>query len=363
MRIGIDCRLSGNAHAGIGRYIENLIVRLPQLAPDITWVFFFYDQAQVPTFATKSENLELRFAPIKHYSLAEQLSLPSYFNEAQLDLLHIPHFNVPLTYQGKLVITIHDLLWHEYKGLLVTTLNPLAYWVKYAAYRFITTHAIAQALTIFVPSETVKQTLLRYYPSTHSKITVTTEGVSGDFKPTSQTPLLNHELVYVGSLYPHKNVEVVLKALTQLPAWKLHLVGSRTVFQDRIKKRVRDLQLDSQVVFHGPLSDQALTTLLHHSTALIQPSLSEGFGLTGVEAMSAGVPVIASDIPVFREIYQDGALYFNPHHDPELVSLLKNLTSATLATIGKKGGRVSARYSWDVMAKRTLAAYRQLLHD
>ncbi|HEX7017655.1 MAG TPA: glycosyltransferase family 1 protein [Patescibacteria group bacterium] len=370
MRIGIDCRLSGNAHAGIGRYIENLITRLPLLSPDITWVFFFHDQKQVPQFDQSvdhtASNIEIRFAPVRHYSLAEQFTLLRYFNDAQLDLLHVPHFNVPLLYQGKLAITIHDLLWHEYKGSQVTTLHPVVYWLKYVAYRFVASRAINKAKLIYVPTETVKATLAKYYPAAKSKIVVTQEGVSGEFKTSSSQTKTTHrsshkDLVYVGSLYPHKNITLVLQALTQLPDWHLHLVGSRNVFQQKVKAEVKKLGVAGQVTFQGYLSDQELTALLHASTALVQPSLSEGFGLTGVEAMAAGIPVVASDIPVFREVYQEGALFFDPRNVDSLVATLNHLNQETINTLVTRGRKVSAGYSWDAMAQKTLAGYRQLL--
>ena len=78
MRVGIDCRLSGPRHAGIGRYIENLISRLPTLAPEIEWHYFFHDQDQVGTW-TPAPNVSLHLVPIDHYSLAEQVTLSGIF--------------------------------------------------------------------------------------------------------------------------------------------------------------------------------------------------------------------------------------------------------------------------------------------
>ncbi|PIR62307.1 MAG: hypothetical protein COU65_04145, partial [Candidatus Pacebacteria bacterium CG10_big_fil_rev_8_21_14_0_10_42_12] len=133
-RIGIDCRLSGVRNAGIGRYVSNLVHELlPLSKSEVTLVLFFYDEVQQAEVLGRDvpENCEVVLAPVQHYSFSEQLRLPTIFRKAKIDLLHVPHFNVPLFYQGKYVVTIHDLLWHERKGRAVTTLAPTVYWLKY----------------------------------------------------------------------------------------------------------------------------------------------------------------------------------------------------------------------------------------
>src|SRR5690606_36980147 len=131
MRIGIDCRLGGSRHAGIGRYIENLLLRLPSLDSETTWVYFYHDEGQKQAWLSRLAtvtNVEWVKAPVRHYTLSEQVKMPRYFSAANLDLLHVPHFNIPVLYPGRLVITIHDLLWHEYYGTQVTTLPSWQYW-------------------------------------------------------------------------------------------------------------------------------------------------------------------------------------------------------------------------------------------
>lgn len=368
-RIGIDCRLSGAQHAGIGRYIEELTLRLPDLNTNITWVYFFYSKDQADNFLRKFSSKkgkknqpEIIIAPIKHYSLQEQLKMPSFFARQNLDILHVPHFNIPIFYKGKIVVTIHDLLWHEFRGLQATTLNPASYMIKYLAYRKITAKALKKAKKIIVPAKTIKQTVSKYYPKVKNKIAVTYEGAGQFFSQPKTLPATENTLVYVGSLYPHKNIKVVIRALKDLPDFTLKLVGSRNIFQQQTREIVKKYEASDQVEFTGYLTDDKLAELLHSAFALIQPSLSEGFGLTGVEAMASGVPVIASDIPIFKEIYKDAAVYFNPHRHQSFALAVEKLSGANRESLISKGLKVSSAYSWDKMTQQTLDIYTDVLN-
>ncbi len=364
LRIGIDCRLAGKKHAGIGRYVENLVRRLPVAAPHIQWIFFFFDgeQAREVLDGKKYNNVKIVFAPVRHYSLFEQIKMPGIFAAEKLDILHVPHFNIPLFYQGKIVVTIHDLLWHEYHGLDVTTLPAWQYHIKHILYKFVVEQAVQRAGRIFVPAETIRQTVARYYPSVKNKIVVTKEGIDPTYQKisTRQATQRKKQLIYVGSLYPHKNIKVAIDALEKLPEFQLFLAGTRTVFVDDVRRYVSEKRLTSRVKFLGYVSDEYLTQLYKESFALVQPSFSEGFGLTGLEAMAAGCPVIASDIPLFKEIYQDAVVYFDPKSSKDFQRAVIELEKMDAHTLLKKAEKISHQYSWDEMTKQTLSEYQKL---
>ncbi len=362
MRIGIDARLSGAKHAGIGRYTQNLIQELLKSNTKHTIICFFSDidqASEVIGTAAQSKKVSIIIAPIRHYTIAEQIQLPKIFSEQNLDLLHVPHFNIPIFYSGKIIVTIHDLLWHQYKGGSVTTLNPIKYILKYLFYRLVTRMAVSKAQTILVPAQTIKDTVINYYPKTKDKIVVTKEGAviaqqKKDIKKLKKT------LLYVGSLYPHKNVKLVLKALSFLPGYKLLIVGSRSVFRERVETYVKYKNIQDQVEFLGYVPDFALAELYQSVTALVQPSFSEGFGLTGVEAMSFGASVLASDIPIFKEIYQDVAYYFSPHSTASFVQAVHALENNT-DDKNKEGILLAKTYSWEKMTQKTLEEYNKIL--
>lgn len=366
MKIGLDCRLAGAKHAGIGRYIANLLQELIKDS-EVNWVLFFYDREQVEEVLgkdTKKQNIKIIIAPVRHYTLAEQLKMPAIFAKEKLDLLHVPHFNVPIFYSGKLVVTIHDLLWHHHRGQSVTTLPPWQYWLKYGFYRLVTGMAVKKAKRILVPAETIKDTVSHYYPRAKDKVIVTREGVEPVFRDktllkTTKKPAKN--LLFVGSLYPHKNVRLIITALKLLPEYTLTIVGTRSVFADEVKKFVAKSGLSDRVKFAGRLTDYELAKAYSNAFALVQPSFSEGFGLTGVEAMASGAPVLASDIPIFREIYQDAALFFDPYSAQAFVAAVKKLGSSNREKFISRGRAVSAQYDWQHTAQITAAAYRELV--
>jgi len=358
MRIGIDCRLAGIKHAGLGRYIQQLATSLVASCPKNDWVLFFADSAQAKSFASQ-KNVTIIITPVKHYTLKEQCLMSRAFLQANLDLLHVPHFNVPLFYPKPFVVTIHDLLWHEQKGTQVTTLKPWVYWPKYWFYKLVVNHAVTSARKIFVPSQTVAQTLIQYYQQAAGKIIVTYEGVELVKSKPINFSLPTKYLLYVGSLYPHKNVEFILPALKKTKL-KLVVVSSRSAFNQKFQAVVKAQKLESEVKFLGQVSDGTLHTLYQKAYALIQPSLSEGFGLTGIEAMKAKTAVLASDIPVFHEIYRDGAIFFQPTKSESLLAALKKLGQKRPELI-VKGQKVSNQYHWQKTAEQTLAGYEQAL--
>lgn len=359
MKIGIDCRLGGSRHAGIGRYVRMLVTHVLKNT-DHQWVLFCSDNQQAAELLPDPQPQHVRVVtiPIRHYSLLEQILLPFFFYKEQLDLLHVPHFNAPILYLKKTVITIHDLLWHQKKGTEVTTLAAHIYWIKYFFYRVATRCVIWNARVILVPSKVVKKLVGSTYGFAKHKIRVTYEG-AGDALVQYKKNAQKHrpkQLLYVGSLYPHKNVALILHALQALPDHTLVIVTARSIFLEKIKKLAQKLNVSPQVVIKTNISDTELATEYQHAEALIQPSFSEGFGLTGIEAMTLDTPVIASDIPIFREIYGSGALYFNPKKTTDFIEALNNLPLHRKRLI-TSARQQAAVFSWERMAEQTLTVY------
>lgn len=363
MRIGIDCRLAGKKHAGLGRYTQNLVTELldSTSTKNDTFVLFFTNTAQAKSVLPKKSiaKVETVIAPIQHYSLKEQLIFPFYLYKEKLDLLHVPHFNISLLYNKPMVVTIHDLLWHEKRGGGVTTLHPLVYWIKYFFYHLVTTSAVSRSLALFVPSNTVAQTVIKHYPNAEKKIIITPEGTEL-IPPKKYPPRKKQQLLYVGSLYPHKNIQLVIDALKKLPQTQLVIVGARNVFQKKVESYVKDRNLLHRVSFRGYVTDEELKKLYLESAALVQPSLSEGFGLTGLEALALQTPVVASDIPIFHEIYNTAAIYFDPHSVDSFVTAYTKLLKQSHQSFIRRAEAIVSEFSWKKMATITYNTYTSL---
>jgi glycosyltransferase involved in cell wall biosynthesis len=380
-RLGIDCRLAGSEHAGIGRYSENLVRELIKINQDknfFEFVLFFRDLNQAravlgeDVYQKPSKyQLEIILSDIRHYSLKEQLLLPKIYRQAKLDLLHVPHFNIPIFYRQKLVITIHDLLWHQQKGLKVTTLKPPVYYLKHFAYLIVVKQAIKKAKFVLVPAQTIKDTVIKHYRHSREKIVITREGLASAYQKNLQLisekklakKRVKKQLVYTGSLYPHKNLLLVIKALKKLPKYQLLVVGSRNVFQTQMRKLVARYKVKRQVKFMGYVPDEKLIKIYQASMALVQPSLSEGFGLTGIEAMASGTAVLASDIPIFKEIYQNNAFYFDPKDPDSFLTALEKLKFSKRENIISKNLKFAKKYRWQDLAQLTYRVYVSALKN
>lgn len=129
----IDARLYGPSHTGIGRYTQNLLIALDKIVPSLSnFKFTVLIYPELINQAKKDlKNISLLACRIRHYSLEEQLLLPSFISQLQPDLVHFTHFNKPILYFGRSVVTIHDLIKHFFKGRDTTTRSPLLYWPKY----------------------------------------------------------------------------------------------------------------------------------------------------------------------------------------------------------------------------------------
>lgn len=162
-------------------------------------------------------------------------------------------------------------------------------------------------------------------------------------------------LVHTGNLYPHKNVGILINAADQLKI-DVYFVCARSVFEKR-------LPASPYAHFLGRLSDTELVKIYHEAAALVFPSLIEGFGLNGLEAMAAGCPVISSNASCLPEIYGDAALYFDPYDVDDLVTKIRLLISdeKMRSSLIAKGLKQAKKYSWRKMAQQTWQIYQKEL--
>ena len=170
-------------------------------------------------------------------------------------------------------------------------------------------------------------------------------------------------LIYTGNVYPHKNIPVLLKAVKMLPELKLIIVCGRSVFADRTNKLIRDMNLQNRVEFRHLVSDTELKKLYADAFCFVTPSLIEGFGLPGLEAMACGTPVIAANASCLPEIYGEAALFFNPKNPSDLVGKIKEIifNKKLRQDLVERGYFQVKKYSWAKMAEATWQIYQDIL--
>jgi len=163
---------------------------------------------------------------------------------------------------------------------------------------------------------------------------------------------VERSLVYMGSYMPYKNVETLAAGMHELPGYTLHLLSRAS---EEVRNRLVALAPAGSLVFHGGVSDEEYATLLDSATALVNASRNEGFGIPLVESMSRGTPVIVSDIPVFREVGEDVALYFGADDPSAFATQVRALEApAEWASRSTASRDRAAHYSWDASAAALL---------
>ena len=357
MKIGFDARMID--HPGIGRYIKSLLPEMIKQSPEDEFVVFGNVTSLSRSIPREGVRMVEWEAPA--YSLREQLAAP--YAAHKLDILHIPHFNIPLSYRGRMVVTIHDLIYLLFPG---SVSSPLAR--KYAS--FMIEKAVNRAHKVISVSKHTRSDLLKLYgEDLSSKISVVYEAGGKDFHKIedktriadvrSRYRLDKNIILYVGSVKPHKNVGALLKVFELLRSWdiphQLVICGRWDKKEDELKDMLRG----RYVRYLGEVPTKDLAVLYSISDVLVHLSLYEGFGLTVLEAMQCGTPVVVSDSSSLPEVVGDAA-FMVPSGDVRKaadvvynVLINKDLSSGLV----KKGLERSRGFSWSQAARETLEVY------
>ncbi len=372
MRIGIDARFYGPSSKGLGRYSQKLIENLEKVSNAEDEFFVFLRKENWDDYQPQNPRFKKALADFPWYSLAEQWRMPILLNQYELDLVHFPHFNVPLFYRRPYVVTIHDLILIHFPTLRATTLNPVFYWFKFLAYKIVIKSAIKRARSIIAVSRATKNDILKNYPVSPEKISVTyeatdipsrLEATDGE-KVLEKYGIIKPYLLYVGNAYPHKNLEKLTigfqKALQKRLNLFLVLVGKKDYFYNQLIEKVKEKNFQ-KIIFTGHVTDQELEAIYQNTEAYIFPSLYEGFGLPPLEAMARNVPVISSDYESMREVLGNGAHFFDAHKSENISkAILEVVANEQLKNeLREKGSQLVKKYSWFKMAAQTFEVYHQ----
>ena len=373
MKIGIDARLYKSG-LGIGRYIEQLLYHLERIDSDDEYVIFLRSEMMDQYFPSNPKFKKVRLN-IGWYSLAEQLIVPWILATYKIDCMHFPHFNVPIFYPGRFIVTIHDLIMMKHPDSsksAASTRHRCVHWLKYRCYLAVIRIAVLRADAIIAVSNCVKNDLEKLLAIRANTITVIHEGVHSFEKvpdavlpPSIQKPYY----INVGNAYPHKNIPFLLNVFEELKrrsaSCMLVLVGQQDYFRERIIERIRAKNLSDTVIHLGFVSDAQLWALYRHARAALFPSFHEGFGFGPLEAASAGTPLIVSNIPCFHETLGDAALYIDPRDIHAMIASITVLESDSVqrASLIQRGKERASLFSWDRAAKKTPTLYHSFARN
>lgn len=383
MKIGIDVRLWNET--GVGRYIRNLLTNLSRIDKQNEYVLFARTQDEkliksavsgpADAKALAGKQWTVVNADFPWHSLAEQILFPKVLNKENLDLVHFPYFSVPIFYNKPFIVTIHDLIVNRFNTGRASILPLPLYFAKRIGYHAVLSSAVYRSKKIIVPSNAVRENILRTYPRINSeKVEVTYEGGFDSHIKNKKLNIKNDEklvegryILRVGNFYPHKNVEGLLLAFNEFlydnyenHDIKLVLVGKRDYFFKRISRQIEKLNIGANVIFFENATDANLFSLYQGAFATIVPSFEEGFSLTAVEAMSAGSVIIVSDIPVHREICGSAVIYCNPldtNNIKQKINFACSLIEDSRKELIEQGKKQARKFSWKRMAEQTLAIY------
>lgn len=364
-QLGIDARLI--EQTGVGTYIQELLRHLPDYLPEDVQCYIFTPDSYTGKVINHAQYTRIS-SPYRWHSLTEQTAFLKQLNHYKLDLIHFPYFSFPIFYRRPYLLTIHDVTPLQFKTGAASTHHPALYYLKHLAFQFVMFEGVQHAKRIITPTKSVKKDLTAIYGEAIGEKTEPIYlGIKKNLKPTDEALTKMKKIIdmpyllRVGNFFPHKNTESLLIAFSQIRTdMRLLLVGPQDYFTDRVKSFAQTHQLSDQVTFIHDADDHDLAVLYEHAEALVQPSFAEGFGLPILEATSFQKPIIASDLPVFRELLGADTFYsFNPHDIGSITSAIETFISDTKKK--KVPKEILERFSFNTMAKKICAIYKEEL--
>jgi glycosyltransferase involved in cell wall biosynthesis len=284
------------------------------------------------------DGIEALVLPARSQELRMAWSLPRLLRRLRPALAHFLHA-IPLGCPCPAVVTIQDLSF-ERDPTVMRRKDRLVF-------RTVVPRAARRAARVLAISERTKRDVVELYGVAPEKVVVTPLGVDPQFHPGGES---DSYLLLVGSIEPRKNP---LAAAAAARALGRPLVVAGPVRDERLARKLRGAGADVR----GYVGPDELAELYRGAACLVQPSRYEGFGLTVVEAMASGTPVVAAPDAALREVAGDAAVFAEPERLAEGIGT----ALAERPRLVEAGLARARMFSWEETARRTLAVYRELL--
>jgi len=354
MKIFFDARYTRtDYHDGISRYSVELGRALAKLTP-VT--FLISDEAQKKWFPKNAD-----FIKIHSVTSIKEPFTARILNKYTPDIVYSPMQTIgTMGRKYKAILTIHDMIYYRHNQAPRAFSAPmrLGWWLYHQSYtpqRLI----LKAADLITTVSHTSAQDLKKARMTAHPAVVVYNAPQQFHTYPVRHDDGIKN-IIYMGSFMPYKNVETLIRGMEWLPGRTLHLLSR--ISSERKEALTKLIPKGAPVIFHNGVSDDEYEKLLADNALLATASLDEGYGIPVAEAMAMGVPVVASDIPIFHEVGADGAVYFDPQNPKAFAEAVHSLDDKAVRTARVKKGKAHMRtFNWDDSARVLFEAMKKLV--
>jgi glycosyltransferase involved in cell wall biosynthesis len=355
-------------HAGVSRYIDNLLKNLACEDSEGDFTVFLNDRSAL---SLPCRQVHARFPTHNPWARVfwEQCALPAQLKARGIELLHSPVNIQPVSLTCKSIVTVTDLSFWVF---------PESFKTFQRIYQRLFTRLSARRAThlIAISAHTARD-LGQFCAVSADRISVTYPGVDEVYRPAASSVLVEfrrqHELpekffLFVGTLEPRKNLVTLLKAFAAFrdsakTGHKLVLAGGKGWLYQSVFAVVEQLGLQSDVIFAGFIPEAELPLWYNAADAFVYPSIYEGFGLPPLEAMACGTPVVVSNASSLPEVVGDVGILVDPRSvDGWTAALAQIVSDVTLRTgLSARGIERARQFSWARMARETIQVYRTVL--
>lgn len=349
MRIAIDARELTGRPTGVGRFLTSILEAwstLPAARSHTVTLCTSDPLSSAPTAATVST------IPGGGGTWWEQRVLPGLIKDANADVFLAPGYTAPLFCPAPIVVAIHDVSFAAHPEWFT--------WRQGIRRRTLTRLTARNAARVITISEFSKREIAQHLKIDTEKIDVIYPGTV-DRHADPRAAATEPTVLYVGSLFNRRHIPELIDAFSRLArrtsGTRLEIVGdNRTIPHVDVDGLATASGVGDRIGCHAYMPDESLAALYARARAFVFLSEYEGFGLTPLEALSAGIPIVVLDTPVAREVYGAAALYV-PRPDPALIEAALErvlLDETERSRILAAAPDVLARYSWQRCATRVL---------
>lgn len=372
MKIGIDGRAAKwYRGTGIGTYTYQLINCLNRIDNINKYLLFMPENCKYDI--SLKENFHLNnITEGKESNFWDEVNIPNILKDKNIELYHVPQNGVglPVDKKCRFVITLHDVIPYKMPETVSDRYLKI--------FSDLIPKIISECDGIITVSNYSKKDIIEAFNFPEDKVYVTHLASEDIYRPLDKMvsryiakkyySIEGDFILYVGGFSPRKNIVGLIESFSKLISTykkdiKLVIAGKKGKSYEIYKKRAEELHITDKVLFPGFVLMEHLPYIYNASQLFVYPSFYEGFGLPPIEAMSCGVPVIASNVTSVPEVVGDGGLLINPKDIDNLcASMFRVLSDEALRKrLVASGISKAADLSWEKTANETISAYNKII--